>query len=89
MDEKEISEIFSSEEAWESFVGGAVLGGVSSAGKAAVQTKKGKDYSSGLTNEERAVVDRVYKDAVAEKEADGKNSHSVESLKSMMILLRN
>ena len=71
-DEKEMSELFSSEDALDAFIGGAILGGVSSTGQAIAETNKGNDYASGLTNSEKAVVDKVYQDAIAEKEADGK-----------------
>lgn len=71
-DEKTMGELFSSEDALDAFIGGAILGGVSSTGQAVVESKKGNDYASGLTNNEKAVVDKVYQDAIAEQEADGK-----------------
>ena len=74
--EESIGELLTSEEAIdeyiESFIGGGVLGGVSSTGKAIMDTVSGKDYTSGLTNNEKAVVDKVYNDAIAKEEADGK-----------------
>lgn len=79
--EKELNEIFSTEDALESFIGGAVLGGVSGGGKAVVDAAKGNDYASGLTKSEKAVVDKVYKDAVAERETDGKKLTQSEKSK--------
>jgi hypothetical protein len=64
-----MGELFSSEDALDSFIGGAILGGVSSTGQAVVESKKGNDYASGLTDNEKSVVDKVYKDAIAEQEA--------------------
>lgn len=72
MEEKELKEIFSSEEALDSFLGGAILGGISSTGKSTVDTVKGKDSLSGLTNAEKAVFDKVYNDTISEAEKDGK-----------------
>ena len=73
MDDKELNEIFSSEDALESFIGGAFLGGVSSAGKATTSSLKGVDYTSELTNNEDTVVRKVYEDAVAEmQKAEGR-----------------
>lgn len=72
MEEKELKELFSSEEALESFLGGAILGGISSTGKTTINTVKGKDSLSGLSKNEKAVFDKVYNDAIAEKESDGK-----------------
>lgn len=80
-DEKEMNELFSSEDALDAFIGGAILGGVSSTGQAIAETNKGNDYASGLTNSEKAVVDKVYKDAIAEKEADGKKLSQSEKSK--------
>ena len=69
MDEKEVGELFSNEDAWESFIGGVVLGGASG-GVDIVQSKKaGVDYVTGLTKNEQAVVDKVVNDRIAEEEA--------------------
>ncbi len=81
MDDKKLKEIFSKEEAMESFIGGAILGGVSSGAKSVVETAKGNDYASELSNNEKSVVDRVYKDAVAEMESDGKKLSQKEKRK--------
>lgn len=73
--EKDISfsELFLSEEAFENFIGGAVLGGVGSGGKAVVNTVKGNDAVTGLQKDtEQKVVDKLYKEAITEAEADGK-----------------
>lgn len=78
-DDKELSELFSSEEALESFIGGAVLGGVSSGFSAIKSNAKGVDPVSELTKNEQAVVDKVYKDAVAEAEKNGKVSQKKKS----------
>lgn len=74
--EESIEELLTSEEAIDeyidSFIGGGILGGVSSTGKAVKSEAKGVDYVSGLTKNEKAVFDKVYNDAIAELEADGK-----------------
>lgn len=77
-DEKEFNELFSSEDAWESFIGGAAL----SAGGGAININKanktGRDYKTGLTENEQKVVDKVYEDALKEAEKDGKKLTSKE-----------
>ena len=70
-DDKELTELFSTDEALESFIGGAVLGG-SFGGINAVKSKaQGVDYASGLTANEKAVVDKVFEDRVAKEEKSG------------------
>ena len=67
-DEKTLGELFSREDALDAFIGGAILGGVSSTGQAINETVKNNDYASGLTNSEKAVVDKVYEEEVAKQE---------------------
>lgn len=74
MDDKEIKEIFSSEDMLESFIGGAVLGGAGSVGSVIQAKSKGVDYVTGLTKNEEAVVQKVYEEKLAEKEKSGKVS---------------
>ena len=70
--EADWNELFSSEAAWDSFVSGALMG----AGGNLVGTVKSAinktDYTTGLTKNEQAVVDQVYKDRVAEEQKSGK-----------------
>ena len=73
-DDKELSELFSKEDAWDAFIGGAVLGG-GMGGINAVRTQKaGVDYTSGMTENEEAVVKKIYDDRVAEESKNGKLS---------------
>ena len=71
-DDKELKELFSKEEAFESFVGGAVLGGGMSGANVIKSGVQGVDYASGLTANEEKVVNKVYNDRVAEEEKNGK-----------------
>lgn len=80
-DDKELNELFSSEDAWESFIGGAILGGFSSAGNAVKSNVTGVDALSGLTNNEKAVFDKVYKDTIAEREKGGEKLTAKEKTK--------
>ena len=77
-DDKELTELFSSEDAWESFVGGALLSGASNAGKLNTSLKSGRDYNSGLTENEQKVFDAEYNDRLAEAEKDGKKLNDKE-----------
>lgn len=72
MSDKEITELFSNEDLLESFIGGAVLGGLGGAGDAVGSVVHGVDPVSGLNKSEAAVVEKVFNDLVAEKEANGK-----------------
>ena len=74
MEDKEIKEIFSSEDMLESFIGGAVLGGAGSVGSVIQANSQGVDYVTGLTKNEQAVVQKVYEDELAKKEESGKVS---------------
>ena len=70
--EEDITELLFNEEAMEgyleSFIGGAALGGVSNTFNAVKSAAKGVDYTSGLTKNEQVVVDKLYKDEIAQKE---------------------
>jgi hypothetical protein len=68
LDEKEFNEIYTSEAAWEEFIGGVVLGGLFEGVSIPISNKKGIDYVTGLSKNEKTVIDKVYNDAVAEKE---------------------
>ena len=72
MSDKEFTELFSLRDAWDSFVGGAVLGGFSGAGKNVKAKIQGVDSVTGLTKNEQAVFDKVYNDRLAEAKKDGK-----------------
>ena len=75
-DEEELKDLLFSEEAMdekiEAFIGGAVLGGGVSTVNAVSSARKGVDYASKLTTDEKSVVDKVYQDRVAEAEKNGK-----------------
>ena len=71
-EDKELSELFTKEEALESFIGGAVLGGGMS-GISAIKAKKtGRDYVTGYTQNEQAVIDKEVEKRIAKAEANGK-----------------
>ena len=74
MEDKEIEELFSNEDMLESFIGGAVLGGVGSVAEVAQAKSKGVDPITGLTRNEEAVVNKVYETELAKKEESGKVS---------------
>ena len=78
MDDKEINELFSTEDALESAIGGFVLGGGFSVGEAAVS---GRNPVTGLNKNEQAVVDKVVNDTIAEKETNGKKLTDKEKSK--------
>ena len=76
--DKEFRELFSSEDAWDSFIGGAVLGGGGNLVNGVKAKIKGVDAVTGLKPNEQKLVDRIYKDEVAKAEKDGKKLKSGE-----------
>ena len=86
MEDKEIEELFSSEEAMDSFIGGFVLGGTFGSVEAVAQ---GKGYVTGMTKNEQKVFDKVYNDAIAEAEKDGKTLTSKEKTDIYNNILEN
>ena len=73
--EESIKELLTSEEAIDEyiqgFIGGAVLGGGMNSVKVGSSIQSGKDYRTGLTENETKVVEKEVENRVAEKEADG------------------
>ena len=78
MKDKEIEELFSKDDKLESFIGGVVLGGTFSGGESLVS---GRNAVNGLTKSDQAVVDKVYNDAIAETEKNGKKLTAKEKSK--------
>lgn len=56
----------------ESFIGGFVLGGGAGGSNAVQSIKTGRDYKTGLTDNEQKVVDAEVQKRIAEQETDGK-----------------
>ena len=72
MSESDIMEIIEDENLLEQFVVGALTSGIAQSPSVLNATTQGRDYISGLTNNEQAVIDKVYEDTIAEKEKNGK-----------------
>ena len=74
--EESIDELLLSEEAMdeylESFIGGLTLGGGMGGVNAVNSIKTGRDYKTGLTENEQKVIDKEIENRIAEEEADGK-----------------
>jgi len=71
-DEKELNELFSKEDVWDSFIGGLLLGGGAGAINVVKSAKNGTDYATGLSKNEEAVVEKEIENRIKEAEADGK-----------------
>ena len=71
-DEKELEELFTKEDAWDAFIGGAIMGGVSNAGEVGKAAVTGVDPVTGLNKSEQKVFDKAYENAIAEAEQGGK-----------------
>ena len=72
LSEKELKELWSNQELLENFVVGTLTSAFMQAGDAADATAKGQDFVTGRTDAEQSVIDKVYKDRVAEQEKGGK-----------------
>ena len=70
-DEKELNELFSKEDRWESFIGGMVLSMGGNGVTLHNSIKNGVDYVSGMTANEEAVVNKETEKRIAELEKDG------------------
>ena len=82
--------IFSTEEAFESFIGGMVLGGGSSVISSIKANKEGVDAVTGLkTDTEQKIVDKLYDDAIKEAEANGEKLSSKDKSKIYDEILTN
>jgi hypothetical protein len=77
----DIKAILTSDEALDSFVSGAILGGFSGGTKTGVSVAQGKDPVTGLTKNEQKVVDKAVNDAIAEKESNGEKVSAKEKAK--------
>ena len=71
-DEKAFGEILKDENLLEQFVVGSIVSGIAQGGDFISSTKNGRDFVSGLSKNEQTVVDKVYNDAIAKRETDGK-----------------
>ena len=75
-DDEKLGQVLFSEEALDeylqAFLGGAAMGGVANIGNTMNAELSGVDAVNGMTKNEQAVVDKVYKDMVAEAEKNGK-----------------
>ena len=71
-DEKELEELFTSEDAWDNFIGGVVMGGVAGGAEIGKSAVTGVDPVTGLNKDEQKVVDKVVEQRIAEQELAGK-----------------
>ena len=71
MDDKKFNEIFSSEDAFDAFIGGVVMSGGMGGGRIVKSATSGTDYTSGLTANDEKVVLKLYEEALAETRKNG------------------
>lgn len=76
--DKEIRELFTKEDAWDAFIGGAILGGGSNVTNIVKSKINGVDSVTGLKPNDQKLVDRIYKDEVAKAEKEGKLSKGLK-----------
>lgn len=66
-DEKAFGEILKDENLLEQFVVGSIVSGISQGGDLISSTKSGRDFVSGLSQNEQSVVDKVFEERLAEE----------------------
>ena len=71
MSERDLSEIVADENLLQQFVVGSLASGIMQTPGAVKTTKSGKDYISGLNQNEQTVVDKVVEKRIVEAEKDG------------------
>ena len=67
-----VKELLFDEAALDAAIGGFLMGGTSASFNAAKSKFNGVDYASGMTANEQKVIDKVYKDRLAEEAKNGK-----------------
>ena len=81
MNDKEISEIYSSEEALNDFINGALVSGIIQTPGTISSTKQGRSTVTNLTDTEQQVVDSEIEKRIAEQETNGKKLTTREKTK--------
>lgn len=74
MDDKELGELFTREDAVDSFLGGMILGGGGNVVQGIKAKAHGVDAVTGLSDNEQKVFDQIYKEELAKAEKNGKLS---------------
>ena len=80
-DNKELTELFSKEDALDAFIGGAALGGVGSGFNTMNSAIRHRDSTTGLTANEEAVFKHEYEQRVADAEKGGQKLNAREKNK--------
>lgn len=72
MDEEELGELLKDENLLEQFVVGALTSGITQAPSVHQEIKSGRDFVTGLNQDEQAVINKEIENRIAEQEQDGK-----------------
>lgn len=78
LNEAEMREIFSSDDALDAFIGGALLGGTSSGMQALSQSAAGYDYATGAPSGKVEYVNALYESALAAAEENGERLNAIQ-----------
>lgn len=77
MNEEDFWDIVKDENLLEQFVVGAMTSGIAQAGSVKTANKTGRDFITGLTQNEQAVVDSLYESEIADKDLDKKEKKKI------------
>ena len=69
--EEELMQIIEDQELLESFISGAVVSGIAQAPSVIKDTKAGRDYVTGYTQQEQQAIDKVVNERITEQERQG------------------
>ena len=81
MKEKDFQEILADENLMEQFIVGLVTSGIGQGASVYQTTKAGQDFITGYTQDEQAVVDKVFEEYIAKQESEGKKLTAKEKNK--------
>lgn len=69
--EEELMQLINDQELLESFISGAVVSGIAQAPSVVKDTKAGRDYVTGYTQQEQQAIDKVVNERITEQERQG------------------
>ena len=77
MSEADWNDLIADENLFEQFVVGAMTSGIAQAGSVKTANKTGRDFITGLTQNEQTVVDSLYESEIADKDLDKKEKQKI------------
>lgn len=77
MSEEDWNDLIADENLFEQFIVGAMTSGIAQSGSVKTANKTGRDFITGLTQNEQTVVDSLYESEIADKDLDKKEKQKI------------